>query len=120
MAASLLPAKHSFRHAPVRIGDGIGNRLPFTRFSACGRLRSARRSHSQADSRGGRPNRSRKPSLPTCGSGTCEAFVSSGTSGKAGRAPAARGDPVHQLLGGQPPRDGVREVVARPSRSTRW
>ena len=48
-----------------------------------------RRSHSQEDSRAGRPNTSRNPSLPMCGSTNCEAAVSSGTSGKRGLTPAA-------------------------------
>ena len=85
--------------------------FPLTRFSACGRLRSVRRSHSHADSRAGRPNRSRKPSLPTCGSGSCEAEVSSGTSGKVRPGAGRLRDSVHQRFGRKPPRHRVREVV---------
>ena len=104
---------------------------PLTRFSACGRLRSLRRSHSHDDSRGGLPNRSRKPSLPICGSATCSALVSGGASGKLGPHAGRLGERVHQFFGAQPPRHGVREVVAvllvplvgwrhRPGRCASW
>ena len=85
--------------------------LPFTRFNACGRLRSLRRSHSQDDSREGLPNRSRKPSLPTCGSVTCSARVSGGASGNDRAHAGGQRQRVHQFLRAQPPRHGVREIV---------
>src|SRR5690348_17873614 len=51
---------------PTRRSSDLAIVRPFTRFSACGRLISLRRSHSHDDSRAGRPKTSRKPSLPTC------------------------------------------------------
>ena len=65
MAASLLPARTALVTRPFGSATASEIVLPLMRFKACGRLKSARRSHSHADSRDGRPNRSRKPSLPT-------------------------------------------------------
>ena len=75
------------------------------------RLRSARRSHSHADSRVGRPNRSRKPSLPTCGSGNLRCIRVLGNFGEHRPGSGRARHPIHQLLGCQTPRDRVREVI---------
>src|SRR5437899_10486133 len=64
IAASLLPLRISLATRPFESATASEIVLPFTRFSACGRLKSERRSHSHDDSRNGRPNTSRNPALP--------------------------------------------------------
>ena len=110
---SSLPLNHSFATRPRdrRPHPKWSCRSPDSKPAAdSNRLR---RSHSQADSRGGRPKRSRKPSCPTCGSASCCAVVSAGTSGNCARTPVAAVRPRPSI----PPHStcrgiGMREVVA--------
>ena len=86
---SVRPARIAFAMRPSGCATASARVGPFTRLIASGRLRSFRRSHSQGDSRSGRPNMFRKPPASTCGSGSCCALKSLGTSGMSGREPVA-------------------------------